>query len=435
MSVALKSSHRSERGTNRRRSCALISAGLSICAGSRAAAQCDYTISAIIQADVDCGILGPVITQAVAINDHGVVTGTYNCIAGAKKPFMWSQETGFIAIPLPPGMTFAVPNDVNNNNEIVGQMGNGGPARAFHYADGVWTDLGVLPGAIHMDAHAISDAGVIVGDGTGSLVGSIAFRWSEGVLLPLDLPLGPDASADDINIDAVVTGWMGDSFNTVSSAFIWQGGASEAIPDLRNATSARGVALNRSESVAGDSSVNELIRSWLYRDGVLTDLGVPEGFQHVFVRGMNDADQVLLRSTINAISGAFLWQNGSLGEDIVAPLESLPSFFINRQLHGPNNLGQLAGRGGIVTNGVSTTVGLVFSPVVRLLGDVTLDCVVDEYDLMEVLGDWGPTGEREGILADIVTSETFQPPGDGRVDAADLAVVLGNWSIVTSRPK
>ena len=45
-----------------------------------------------------------------------------------------------------------------------------------------------------------------------------------------------------------------------------------------------------------------------------------------------------------------------------------------------------------------------------------------------VVSEWGA---NPGSPADLVTSATFLPPPDGLVDAADLAVLLGNWGPCT----
>jgi hypothetical protein len=56
------------------------------------------------------------------------------------------------------------------------------------------------------------------------------------------------------------------------------------------------------------------------------------------------------------------------------------------------------------------------------------DGVIDDADLAYLLGEWGDVS-GDGSLADIVTSKTFQPPPDGVVDGADLAVLLGAWGV------
>ena len=52
------------------------------------------------------------------------------------------------------------------------------------------------------------------------------------------------------------------------------------------------------------------------------------------------------------------------------------------------------------------------------------DGIVDAADLAFLLGEWG---RNPGSLADMVSNVTFQPPPDGVVDAADLAFLLGEW--------
>ncbi len=52
------------------------------------------------------------------------------------------------------------------------------------------------------------------------------------------------------------------------------------------------------------------------------------------------------------------------------------------------------------------------------------DGVVDGADLAYMLGEWGFS---PGSPADLVDNDTLQPPPDGVVDGADLAVLLGAW--------
>lgn len=52
------------------------------------------------------------------------------------------------------------------------------------------------------------------------------------------------------------------------------------------------------------------------------------------------------------------------------------------------------------------------------------DGKVDGADLAYMLGEWGST---PGSIADIVGSVTFLPPADNTVDGADLAYLLGAW--------
>ena len=57
--------------------------------------------------------------------------------------------------------------------------------------------------------------------------------------------------------------------------------------------------------------------------------------------------------------------------------------------------------------------------VVPRLGDLNDDGIVDAADLALLLGNWGPV--------DCAGSGCPDFNGDGVVDAADLAQLLGNW--------
>jgi len=56
------------------------------------------------------------------------------------------------------------------------------------------------------------------------------------------------------------------------------------------------------------------------------------------------------------------------------------------------------------------------------------DGTVDGADLAVLLGAWG---RNPGSPADLVDSNTFMPPPDGTVDGADLAILLGAWGPCT----
>jgi hypothetical protein len=55
-----------------------------------------------------------------------------------------------------------------------------------------------------------------------------------------------------------------------------------------------------------------------------------------------------------------------------------------------------------------------------ILGDLDGNGVVDVYDLLIMLGAWGPCDGQGACTADL--------NGDGEVDVIDLLILLGNWS-------
>ena len=408
---------------------AAISAMAAVQAES-ALGQCYYSITALIEAP---GCAPPFDTSSVsprAINDHGVVVGEFRpCVLGDPHPFIWSEETGFVAIPLPPGVSDATFADINNNGEIVGWMNQfSSGKRALHYKDGVWTELPMLPDFPQASAHAINDHGDIVGEAFDSFSFE-PFRgllWRDGMVMELVLPIGPQSSVADINNSSQMTGWMGTSRFNSATAFVAGDECTITIPHIPNSTSGMAISINEHGSVAGASLLftkNGPVgrRSWLFENGEITDLGtLPSVNYTTVVEDINDANQIVgiaRNPPPDNSSAPFLWQNGTIHDLrlLIEPPEDKKFF---QSAVSTNNGGQIIGHAG--------PFGVVIKPINRPLGDVNIDCVVDEYDLITVLDDWGPG--KQDHLADIVTSATFAPPGDGRVDAADLAVVLGNSS-------
>jgi hypothetical protein len=91
-----------------------------------------------------------------------------------------------------------------------------------------------------------------------------------------------------------------------------------------------------------------------------------------------------------------------------------------------------AGEYSVQVNATNVVLTLITPPPPPCLGDFVTsatfqpppDGEVDGADLAVLLGEWGA---NPGSDADIVTSATFQPPPDGVVNGADLAVLLGAW--------
>jgi probable HAF family extracellular repeat protein len=416
--------------------CAVIAAWAVMFGGfgvrAASAQTCMYEIVADILNPTCEGGIG---IGATAINDHNIVVGFYFPGCGFdRRPFMWSEETGLILIPLPPGVSEAQANDVNSNGEIVGWLTRPalGQQIAFQYKDGVWTELPLLPGYPIARANAISDDGLIVGEAfdPNALVEPFrAVQWNDGVISVLQLPLGPNTWAEDVNRHSVIVGLMGDSLGTTSLGFMQIDGETTEIPPVADGDSCEARAVNNHNVVTGQTwfkvkSGTPPSRSWVFENGRVTDVGaLPEADHRVDAFDINDAGQVVGRSegVENSTSRPFLWQHGQIFD-----LQSL----IVKPPPGLN----LSTANAINNNGWIAVGRFVLRPLDRPLGDVNIDCVVDERDVIDVIKQWGPVpGDGVGP-ADLVTSATFQPPGDGVVDAADLAVVLGNWSEVAARP-
>ncbi len=417
--------------TNRRRSwrASIIGACAVVLSGAigvkEATAQCQYEIVAEMKNPTCEGGLG---IGTAAISDTGIVVGNFSINCGFDvQPYMWTEEGGFIALPLPPGVSEARAEDVNNHGEIVGFLTRPdlGKQIAFHWDNGEWTELPSLDGYPILRAHAISDNGIIVGEAFDPNAGGHPFRavmWIDGVITELQLPHGPNAYALDVNELSFAAGLMGDGLfgNKGSFGFLHDTHVTIEIPPLRRSNSAEAVAVNDHNVATGQSIIpvkdgSYPRRSWIFENGMLSDLGVlPEADHRTNAEDINDARQVVGRSTPESGSSKpFLWQHGQMFD--------LESLIINPPA------GLNIGSANAINNAGWIVAGaFVLRPVGRTLGDVNIDCAVDERDLVDVLQDWGP--DKINHPTDQVSSATFQPPGDGVVDAADLAVVLANWS-------
>jgi len=407
-----------------------------------AQAQCRYEVTAIIQGP-SCGIFGHANVELKGLNDLGQACGVVHQCAGGELfwPCVWTEESGLVILDLPPEADRGEAIDINN---VVGTDGFGqvactleggtlGGKRAYLYDDGVWTNLGVLPGHTSSEAAAINDNAVIVGRSRDIVITGAwrAISWSDRQLAELKLPIGPRTEASDVSERNTVVGWMGESSTSFSSAFLWLVSIVEVLPPLRKADSNSVTAVNNNDVVVGQSGINQESGpdptiAWIFENGMLTSFDSPDELDRMRAIDMNDAGQIVLHG--DAIdpfipSQAFLWQHGHM-VNINTLFDAAPGLSFGTALVAINNRGQIAGRGSFE----SALVGVILSPVDQPFGDINIDCAVDEHDLVAVLNDWGQCPALGSCLCDIVTSATLLPPGDGVVDGADLAVVLGNWS-------
>jgi probable HAF family extracellular repeat protein len=174
-------------------------------------------------------------SRGIGINAAGYVVGDLGNVAPSPSSvgFLWNGST---MTQLPSlGGTYTLPLDINASGTIVGYASlAGGSFHAFAYAGGVISDLGTLPGGGSSQAFGMNDAGVIVGDSSGSQQIS-AVRWSGGTIAGLgQLPGGSWSMAVDVNSAGDVVGTAKTSAG-VQRAVLWSGGT---IVDLNTQISA-----------------------------------------------------------------------------------------------------------------------------------------------------------------------------------------------------
>lgn len=258
----------------------------------------------------------------------------------------------------------------------------------------------------------IADDGTIVGQQpvVGSLGVPRAARLVGSSVTDLGTLGGTSSSAADVNAAGWIVGHSALATGSSMRAFLWRNGTMSDLGTLGGASS-RAEAINASGQVVGTSQTNTGDpHATLFNLGpageVLSrlDLGVLQG------RGSSALD-IADNGTIVGVSGdrAFRWSGGTLVDlnSTIAPDLS----WVLTKATAIDNAGRIAGEG----RHFGQRRGFLLVP--RNAGDINADGKVDGADIAIVLGNWGPC---KGCSADI--------NNDGLIDGADLAIVLGNWT-------
>jgi probable HAF family extracellular repeat protein len=198
---------------------------------------------------------GTSVIRAQAINNEGVVV--VDPEFESTDVFLWSAETGFRNLGLPPGDDFAGGTGINDETQVVGTSGQfGGEVTAFLWTETAgFLDLGALPGFPRTFASDISQSGQVVGTAsTGTGESSRGFVWTAaGGMRELGtLPGGSASSAAAINDVGQIVGTsdQGEGFRT-RHAVLWTLGAATT-PDVALA----GV-IERVEALVGSGALSQ----------------------------------------------------------------------------------------------------------------------------------------------------------------------------------
>jgi probable HAF family extracellular repeat protein len=133
-------------------------------------------------------------TLAYAINDSGVVVGTY---IASDRPYGFMYSDGNYTTLDYPGSQATSVNGINDLGEIVGSAYVNG-YYGFSYIDGVYTLLSV-PGSSATHAFGVNDSGQIVGTYVSSSGQEFGFLYVDGTYTTLSLSESLNTSAVAIN--------------------------------------------------------------------------------------------------------------------------------------------------------------------------------------------------------------------------------------------
>ena len=192
-----------------------------------------YSFQAV--AGPNCGIIGQAGALGQGLSETGWVCGWFSNCASYGRPFYWplnGQRTE-IQFPVQYGSlgearALAIASDGVVVGRIDAQELPGG--RAFKWHDGAVVFLDPLPEDDQSDACAVNSRGHVVGSSTG--IGLHACAWLGTQPVDLQLPLGPNSTAEAINDSDQICGWMGQIPYPIFGAtpFIWSNGVTTPLP-------------------------------------------------------------------------------------------------------------------------------------------------------------------------------------------------------------
>jgi probable HAF family extracellular repeat protein len=196
---------------------------------------------------------------------------------------------------------------INNLGQIVGTADTSnffpGSTRpiddAFLYTNGTIIDLGTLGGPGGSQATGINDSGQIVGDSITNDGGQSAFLYTNGVMTNLGPTLPNSISSATAINDMGQVSIVAYLYSSADDhGFLYSNGKSTDMGTSgpSNAFETWPTSINNSGQVVGRSAETGNLNgqvAMLYSDGIMTQLGVPNGAQISWAYGINDSDQIV----------------------------------------------------------------------------------------------------------------------------------------------
>ncbi len=412
---------------------ALIAAHL---AAPAANAQCQYEVTGIITPDDadSCWPFPPSNTFPQGMNENGEVVGWYvPCAIGNERAFFWSQETGFVTLPQPPGAVQAYATDINDHGYIVGQhvySGVGSKGYIYNPRTGEFKYLEPLhKGATATNltaANAINNQNTVVGARVITEPGeSPAIRnaviWhpygvngnGREVVIDLgDFGVGPRSSARSLSdAGTSVVGWTGTGGDVAIPFRRGENGDVSLLDESFGLDLGFAFGVSNDDVVVGSAIFNgEPGKAFIWNGRNVAIIEPLPGFTSGGALGVNNFGQTLLACSNGPNHTPAIYQHGetSLLSDLMTDDGGLA-------LQNPHEIND---QGGVLVRGIfgSKTVGVLLAPLNRPITDLDADCVTDVHDLLMLLGQWGPC---DGCPSDFT--------GNGVIGVPDLLFMLSNW--------
>lgn len=257
--------------------------------------------------------------QASGLNDTDQVVGQVNIFG---TPLLWPDSTTPSSLAQVPGLagTFRDEslNAISDNGVIVGEGIAGNVAEApFEITGNVASRLPLLPGGDSADPLALNDSGVIVGAATTAGQDSEAVKWSGGTIQALPSLAGTeDSQALGVNAAGTVVGTAFTTGDFSQHAVMWANGTVTSLSTgsgdfVADAINSSGVVVGQGPARAGEGE--DATDAYIYENGTATNLNtlVPAGSGVILesATGINDQGDI--------VGGAFVPDGPEFGYELV----------------------------------------------------------------------------------------------------------------------
>ena len=194
-----------------------------------------------------------------------------------------------------------------------------------------------------ISAHAVNNAGQVVGSCYGMDGLNRAFLWQNGMRVDLGTLGGPSSSANGLNAIGRVVGWSRiSSSNEFGHAFIWDSSIGMRDLGTLGGTDSAATAINDAGQVVGWARTAGGARfAFLWQNGQMVSLGTLAGYSESYATGINASGQVVGVATGGNGPRAFRW-TPNVPNGITGTMAALDPAF-NNLACAINSLGAAAG--------------------------------------------------------------------------------------------
>lgn len=372
------------------------------------------------------------------MNHAGVVVGSRNAQGTLQtQAFRWSASTGYQTLPAPPGgAQYWYPSRIAESGCVAGSADVTGISELYLQLvawspDGAASLFPPTQPPLSYGVYGIIGDCRIVGTIEGGPRGAYPkpFIIEDGVSLPIpkefDGFFGSFYCANRLGDVAGDRWWIDPRLGSVHEPIIWRPGQPVQFlpalppdfvttkvvalaPDLRAIVSARQIV-----------TFHTPYRSFLFDGARYLPIGPNEGLQWTQAVSINDLGQVVGVSGVlpdNAANVPFLWVDGQSFD--LRTLVTLPANVKLKTAVKVLDDGRILGTVAIGPTLIPSSA--ILTPITPP-EDITLDGKVDAKDLAVLLGAWGAVSETTVKRADV--------NHDGDVGPTDLAAVLGAWTV------